>query len=394
VILIAYFFDITSRQTKIPGVLLLVLTGMAIRSVTGYYNLNIPEIDRILPVLGTLGLVLIVLDSSLDLKLSRRKSILIAKSLSSSVLLFLIFVGFFTFISVLFFHYDTKTSIINIIPLGIISSAVAIPSAFGLSKSDREFVIYESSMSDIFGILVFNYIFFSNGSLNAGYFLFFGEIIITLMISILFSAGLTVMLHKINHNIKHIFIMTFIVLIYALAKLIHLPSLFVVFIFGLFMNNNILFKNNYSAKIINFEEFNADLNSFKNITAELTFIVRSFFFILFGYYIRLGELLNLRNLIIALIITLTIFILRALYLKFILRYPLKPLLFFAPRGLITILLFLSIPQSMLLPLISTSVITYVIFISILIMSFGNIIFNKVDELVTSDSDINLINSEN
>ncbi len=380
VILIAYFFDITSRRTKIPGVFLLLLTGMAIRSVTGYYNLIIPETERILPVLGTLGLVLIVLDSSLDLNLNREKSGLIIRSLSSSILLFLIFVGFFTLISVHFFYYDTKTSMINIIPLGIISSAVAIPSALGLSKNDREFVIYESSMSDIFGILAFNYIFFSSGSLNSGYLIFFGKIIITLIISILFSAVLTVMLHKINHNVKHVFIMTFIVLIYALAKLVHLPSLFVIFIFGLVMNNIILFKNNYSSKIINFDEFNADLNSFKNITAELTFIVRSFFFILFGYYIKLAELLNLKNLIIALMITVMIFFLRALYLKYILRFPLKPLLFFAPRGLITILLFLSIPQSMLLPLISTGVITYVIFMSILIMSFGNIIFNKVDEL--------------
>lgn len=49
---------------------------------------------------------------------------------------------------------------------------------------------------------------------------------------------------------------------------------------------------------------------------------------------------------------------------------------------------------MLLPLVSTGVITYVIFMSILIMSFGNMIFNKVDELVTSDSDINLVNSGN
>ena len=41
VILLAYFFDITSRQTKIPGVLLLVLTGMAINSIDSYFNFEI-----------------------------------------------------------------------------------------------------------------------------------------------------------------------------------------------------------------------------------------------------------------------------------------------------------------------------------------------------------------
>jgi len=43
------------------------------------------------------------------------------------------------------------------IPLAIISSAVAIPSAAGLLKQDREFVVYESTFSDILGIMIFNY---------------------------------------------------------------------------------------------------------------------------------------------------------------------------------------------------------------------------------------------
>jgi hypothetical protein len=69
-----------------------------------------------------------------------------------------------------------------------------------------------------------------------------------------------------------------------------------------------------------------------------------------------------------------IFILRALYFKLVLRMPLKPLVFFAPRGLITILLFLSIPDDQLLPFMNKGLITQVIFISILLMTFGNIIF--------------------
>lgn len=176
--------------------------------------------------------------------------------------------------------------------------------------------------------------------------------------------------------------MTVIVLVYALAELIHLPSLFVVLIFGLIMNNNEMFKNHYSVKIINFEEFNADLDSFKNITAEMTFIVRSFFFIVFGFYTNLFDLLNLNNLITTFTIVSVIFILRAFYLRTILDFPLSPLFYFAPRGLITILLFLSIPQTMLLPIMNTGVITQVIFITILLMTFGNIIFQKVDELMT------------
>lgn len=273
---------------------------------------------------------------------------------------------------------------INIIPLAIISSAVAIPSAADLLPANREFVTYESSLSDIIGILFFNFIYFSDGNVFAGVFIFFAELIIMLILSVLFSAGLAVLLHKINHHVKHVIIMTAIILVYALAKLFHLPSLLVVLIFGLVINNSMLFKNMISAQIINFEEFNTDLMSFKNIVAELTFIVRSFFFLLFGFYTSISDLMSLKNLLIAFIVTASIFILRALILKIVLRVSLNPLLFFAPRGLITILLFLSIPATMLLPLINVGVVTQVIFMTILMMTFGNMFFQKKDQFVESD----------
>ncbi|NJO91556.1 MAG: hypothetical protein HC831_23285 [Chloroflexia bacterium] len=79
----------------------------------------------------------------------------------------------------------------------------------------------------------------------------------------LFSAGLAYILHKINHHVKYVIITTVIILVYALAKMAHMPSLLVVLIFGLVMNNNHLLKNKYSEKIIDFEGFNAELNSFK-----------------------------------------------------------------------------------------------------------------------------------
>ncbi len=381
VILLAYFFDITSRQTKIPGVLLLVLTGMAINSIDSYFNFEISQIDVILPVMGTIGLVLIVLEASLDLILSKEKKALIIQSMSSAVILFLVFTGVLAFVLSYYFGYDIRMSLINIIPVAVISSAVAIPSTVGLSEHNREFVIYESSVSDIFGILAFNYVIISSGHFISGFLTFLLEIIVTLFASVVFSAFLAVVLHKINHHVKYIIIMTAIILVYALSRLFHLPSLLVVLIFGLVMNNNNLFENGISSQFINFKDFNAELNSFKNITAEMTFIVRSFFFILFGYYTNLFDLLNLSNLSLAVLIVAAIYASRALYLKFIIRIPLTPLLYYAPRGLITILLFLSIPQTMALPFMNTGVVTQIIFITIIIMAYGNIFLRKTSQVL-------------
>ena len=50
-----------------------------------------------------------------------------------------------------------QAAVIYATPLSIISSAVAIPSSAGLREQEKEFVVYESTFSDILGIMVFNY---------------------------------------------------------------------------------------------------------------------------------------------------------------------------------------------------------------------------------------------
>jgi len=376
IILLAYLFDTTAKYTRIPGVILLIATGMFINYLASSFKIGIPDMSGLLPIMGTLGLILIVLEGSLDLAIRRDKSRLIIGSVSSAILLFSVMVGVFTYVAVHFLHYDLQASLLNIIPFAVISSAVAIPSASGLKPEDREFVTYESSISDIIGILAFDFILLSGSSLGTGVLRFIAELIVTFIVSVLLSAGLAILLHKISHHVKYVIIMTVIVLVYALAKLAHLPSLLVVLIFGLVMNNNALFQNAFSAKWINFDEFNADLGAFKSIVYELTFVIRCFFFILFGFYTRLSDLLNLHNLMIAASITASIFIFRALFFKIVLRLPLNPLLYFAPRGLITILLFLGIPSILLLPFINVGIVTQVIFLTILMMTFGNMIFSQ------------------
>ena len=266
---------------------------------------------------------------------------------------------------------------INSIPLGIISSAVAIPSASGLKMQDKEFVIYESSISDIFGILAFDFILANNASIGKGLIGFIFEILATIILSVVFSSALAYILHKINHHVKHIIITTAIILVYSLAKLIYLPSLLVVLIFGLVMNNNSLFRNKFSSKFIDFQSFDSELISFKHITGEFTFFIRSFFFIMFGFYTNIVDVLDLDSLAFASIITIGIFILRGVFFKTLIKIPLNPLLFFAPRALITILLFLNIPQDLLIPSMNKGLITQVIFLTILLMTFGNIFLGKV-----------------
>jgi Kef-type K+ transport system membrane component KefB len=380
IIIVSYIFDITSKYTRIPGVILLILSGLGINYLFSRFNVHIPDLFGLLPVMGTLGLILIVLEGSLDLTVTKNKKRLITQSVLTALVLFVVFEAIFATVLVYFLDAPLQSALINTIPLGIISSAVAIPSASSLSDSNREFVIYESSFSDILGILIFDFVLINFNSLGKGILGFTAEILMTLIGGVLISAGLAYILHKTKYHVKNVLITTVIVLIYALTKLIHMPSLLVVLIFGLIMNNYHLIKNRVTEKFIDFKGFTMDLASFKHITGELTFIVRSFFFIIFGYYSNLNDLLNINNLVLAVSISLSIFVIRAFFFVVILKESWSPLIFFAPRGLITILLYLGIPASFQLPFMNQGLITQIIFITILIMTFGNFFSQKLTRI--------------
>jgi len=65
----------------------------------------------------------------------------------------------------------------------------------------------------------------------------------------------------------------------------------------------------------------------------------------------------------------------------LLRLPISPLLFIAPRGLITILLFLAIMPSQNIPFVNTSLVIQVIILTALIMMIG-LMFSKKPDIIT------------
>lgn len=375
-ILLSYLFDISARYSKIPGVILLIALGILIQLIASALNLNVPNLKPLLPIIGTLGLILIVLEASLDLKLERGKKSLIKNSISSAFILFAVFTALLAFTLVKLTGYSVRDSLLNAIPPGIISSAVAISAASNFKADEKEFVVYESSFSDIFGIIVFDFILISQGTVIQGIFSLTFNTIVTIIIALITTAVLAIMLHKISFHVNYVIIMTAVVLVYALAKLAHLPALLLVLTFGLILSNSRLLENTPVRKIVDFNKFRNDVRSFKTILAEITFLVRSFFFIIFGYYTKIEGLFNLKNLVISFLITAMIFVLRYIFLRLVLRKPVMPLFFVAPRGLITILLFLSIPAASRISIISEEVITLVILLTIIFLMIGNLLYKK------------------
>ncbi len=373
IIILSYLFDLSSRYSRVPGVILLIGLGIALQLVSVSTGLDIPNLQPLLPVIGTLGLVMIVLDASLDLKLEKKKAKVLINTVVSALVLLTLVVTAGSLVLVKVYGHTPISAVLNTIPLGIISSAVAIPSAAGLNTREKEFIVYESSFSDILGIMAFDFILFGQSEITGGIGNYIAGGLLTIVIAAVTTAGLAWLLHKVSYHINYVIIMTFVVLVYVLAELYHLPALLLVLIFGLALSNSRFVENTFIRKYVEFDKFNRDLESFRKILGELTFLVRSFFFIIFGYYTSVEGIFYPENLLTALLITSGILLIRWLFFSYVLRIRSSSLILFAPRGLITILLFLSIPAVYVIPEINTEVITLVILMTLLAMMLGNII---------------------
>ena len=159
------------------------------------------------------------------------------------------------------------------------------------------------------------------------------------------------------------------VLIYTVSKIYHLPGLIFILLFGLSIGNLDKLKQYKWIEKFKLEELNKEVNKFRELTIEAAFLVRALFFLLFGYLIETEEVLNAGAIPWAIAIVFFIFALRTVQLK-LSNLPLQPLLFVAPRGLITILLFLSIEPTHTISFVNKSLVIQVVILTTLLMMIG------------------------
>ena len=334
-----------------------------------------PDLLPILEVLGVVGLILIVLEAALDLQLLKEKIGLIIKSF----LVALIGLGATAYLAALSLNFLMGVEILNAllytIPLSILSSAIILPSIDDLNEEKREFMIYESTFSDIIGIVGFYSVLTMVGS-NAGESVYgevAGSLALTIIISVVISYILIYVFQNIKGHVKLFLLIAILLLLYAIGKMFHLSSLIIILIFGIILNNYKVFFRGGLIKLLNEEKVDEVLDDMKVITAETAFVVRTFFFIIFGWSVYLGSLLSFKVMGIGLVILAIIYAIRAIVLFLFNGRDIITQLFLAPRGLITILLFFAIPEELSIGKEFQGVLLFVILISCLIMTWSMII---------------------
>lgn len=378
-IILSFLFNVIANRTNIPSVLMLILAGIVIKYAlssdidVGEQLLETP----ILEIVGIIGLIMIVLEAALDLELTWEKWPILWKSFSIA-LIGLVGSTFVCAYILLYFYPDMGLlkALLYATPLSILSSAIIIPSVGNLVQQKKEFHIYESTFSDILGIMQFYFIegLMAPEATGGGAALsFLGNFALTLLISLLASYLLIFLFQNLTAHVKLFLLIAILLLLYSVGKKLHLSSLIIILVFGLIMSNHHIFFRGRLRKWLKTETLKQIIVEFHVLTIETAFVVRTFFFIIFGITISLTQLADTRVWLISAAILVSIYGLRWILLRLFYQRDISPQLYIVPRGLVTVLLFYSIPSEMQYEAFNPGILLFIIIATNIVMTISLIV---------------------
>lgn len=375
IIILSFVFGEIARKTNIPAVLMLIALGIGMKFGLDALGLGHLNFFPILEVLGIVGLIMIVLEAALELELrpEKLKPIMVALAIALLGLM----ASAWAAASILQYYIPGITTIqawLYATPLSILSSAIIIPSVTGLRQVKKEFHIYESTFSDILGIMLFYFlagqIDTGNGAQSSGLMGFFANLGLTVAIALVASYGIVLIFQNIKSHVKLFLLISVLLLLYALGKKMHLSSLIIILVFGLVIANMKLFFRGKLAEWLHLEKASHIYEGLHVVTGETAFVVRTFFFVIFGLTISLASLASGQVALISGLIILTIYAIRWVLLRIFIGKDILPQLFIAPRGLITVLLFYAIPVQAQVEGFEAGILLFIIIATSLIMTLA------------------------
>jgi potassium/hydrogen antiporter len=379
-VILSHWFGLVAARWQLPAVVFLLLAGLLLRQGLHVSAIDLPIPDGLLALLGTVGLILIVLEGALDLRVDRSHGPLLARTSALAILAILVMASAIGFTLHALYDVDLLLCLLVATPFAIISSAVAIPSASHLSDNQREFVIYESSLSDIIGVMLFNALVVSVTATGS----FTGNLVLgglaVLVAGLALSIAMYVLIGHLDSHVKFAPMLFGLIGVYGVAKLLHLSPLLLVLILGLVLNNpERLYRLRLPARWHS-PVYKAELDKLKHLTAEATFVVRTLFFLLLGFSTDLASLTSADAWIAAGAILLVLFGSRWALLKLLApRMPVRTLVWLAPRGLITVLLYYSLPEAAQIARLPEGSLMLVVLLSCLVMAAGMRTFGQAGD---------------
>ncbi len=378
IIIISYLFNLLASKYSIPSVLLLIVLGVVLKGLVSATGMDAPDLTPILEVLGTIGLIMIVLEASLDLQLEREKRKVISKAFFTSLVTLFLSAIIIGGVMTIYLKVNMTTGLLYAVPLSIMSSAIIIPSVSALSSDKREFMVYESTFSDILGIMLFYFLISSMEAESVGDMGL--DVLLNLSLTVLVSVSASYLLiflfQKIRTELKLFLLIAVLILLYGISKMFHLSSLLIILVFGLMLSNRYIFFPGKIRKFLDEKQMSGIFDNFKMITLESSFVVRTFFFVIFGFTIVLTSLVNFEVWLVSILVLAVLYGVRFAWFRLVIRKNIYPDIWMAPRGLITILLFYSIPENLAVAKFNEGILLLVILASSIAMAVSMIRYRK------------------
>jgi hypothetical protein len=369
-LLAAFGVEHWDRRSGVPSVIVMIALGVLAEPLLRSMGVVAAELKAMVPAAGDIGLVLIVLEGALDIELRRERIRLAVTAFALAVTAFVLCTAAFAVIAVYALNMSYFHAAILATPFAVISSAVAIPGSHFLDSRAREFVVYESSVSDIVGVLVFFALVNSAGTVRGFLTELAGGGLLSLVLALACSVTLVFVTTRAHAHVRYIPLLAGLFALYAAGELLHLSPLIMVLLFGLMLNNKPVLDSVSVTRRVSAKISAATVGEFRVLVQELTFAVRVFFFFLLGYSTNLSDFAVARSWVAAAVILVVIYGLRRVLLRVVDPRLAATLTWIAPRGLVTVLLYMGAAQRLHLPPYLDGTVRLVVVLSATVMALS------------------------
>jgi potassium/hydrogen antiporter len=299
VILVGFFANLLFRVTKIPSVLLLIAIGVVLGPATGW--ITSASLIKIAPFFGTMALLVILFEGGLELDIES----VIRQAPKAAILAFLVFifsVGSVAALAFFVLHMSLFNSLMIAGIFGAGSPAICLPVISGLSikKEIQTILKLESTLGDVLLIVTVLLILDFQTAGNQGSMgmisRFFMSFVVAFVIASIAGALWSRLIGWMGREpLAYMLTLGFVFLLYFSVEELGGSAAIAVLLFGLMLENMHVVADRVSERMrrlfgidIRAEQF--VLHEFmKNITEELSFLIRTFFFV------YLGLILNFRS---------------------------------------------------------------------------------------------------
>jgi cell volume regulation protein A len=330
--------------TRIPDSLLLIAAGFGLRTLVGA---DVELAYAAAPYFGAFALLVILFEGGLHLDIEH----IITSWRPAFRLMATAFVASFALIFLAAYFIFMRTAVTSALLAAAISctsAAVIIPliRQINIPPMVRTVLELESSLSDAFAVLftvtVLNLVVEGDRAVQQLGMVIFTSLTGSLVIGV--GAGVLciwVLRRLAGQPLTYLVTFAFMLMVYAAADAVHSSGVFGAFIFGLTLSNGpavlVKIRPSFNRALVENELQNVDIKGFH---AELTFLVRTFFFVFLGMLFDL-ERTTLMILLESLVIYVAILIARFVAVRLsrlpgdadVQRRGMSTLFLFMPRGL-------------------------------------------------------------